>query len=114
MHGNVWEWTLDAYDARHYAKFTGQMVDAEKIINWPTELYPRVLRGGSWYTEEANNCRSASRLESDDDEWRSSDPNSPQSPWWFASEEGLTIGFRIVRPKNPPPRKEWGNTGMPI
>ncbi len=108
MHGNVWEWTLDAFDARHYSKFADRAVDCGKITNWPTELYPRVLRGGSWYTEEASNCRSASRLESDDDQWRTSDPSFPQSPWWFASEEGLTIGFRIVRPKNPPPRKEWG------
>ncbi len=42
MHGNVWEWTLDAYGTRHYAKFVGLTVDAEKIINWPAELYPRV------------------------------------------------------------------------
>ncbi|MGI9429114.1 MAG: formylglycine-generating enzyme family protein, partial [Bythopirellula sp.] len=68
---------------------------------------PRVLRGGSWSTEDPANCRSASRRQSNDDEWRSYDPNSPQSPWWFASEEGQTVGFRILRPANPPPRAEW-------
>ena len=108
MHGNVNEWTLDQYDEEHYAKFADKKVyDASELINWPTELFPRVLRGGSWYTEEEAECRSGARIQSDDDEWRSYDPNSPQSPWWFASEDAQTVGFRIVRPVNPPPRKEW-------
>ena len=38
----------------------------------------------------------------DDDQWRSYDPNSPQSPWWFTSEQGQTVGFRIVRPLKAP------------
>ncbi len=107
MHGNVSEWVLDQHDADHYAQFAGQTVDASEIVNWPTKLYPRVLRGGSWYTEEAAECRSATRIKSDDDEWRSNDPQIPQSPWWFASEEGQTVGFRIVRPATSPPRAEW-------
>ena len=107
MHGNVWEWTLDAYAASHYEQFKGGPVDSQKLIHWPKKLFPRVLRGGSWYTDAATDCRSAARLQSDDDTWRSYDPNSPQSPWWFASEEGQMIGFRIVRPRKPPPREEW-------
>lgn len=104
MHGNVSEWVLDQYDADHYEKFSDETVNASDFINWPTRLYPRVLRGGSWYVEETGECRSATRVASDDDEWRSSDPNVPQSPWWFASEEGQTVGFRIVRPAVSPPR----------
>ena len=77
------------------------------MINWPTKLFPRVLRGGSWSTESTADCRSAVRLQSDDDAWRSYDPNAPQSPWWFASDEGQTVGFRMVRPAVPPPRSEW-------
>jgi hypothetical protein len=52
-------------------------------------------------------CRSAARRPSHDDDWRSYDPNSPQSPWWFASDESQDVGFRIVRPRDLPPRSEW-------
>jgi len=112
MVGNVSEWVLDAYDAEHYkkfaeGKFAGRTIDAADFINWPTKLFPRVLRGGSWSTEDAAECRSAARRQSHDDDWRSYDPNTPQSPWWFASDEGQTVGFRIVRPQVPPPRSEW-------
>ena len=106
MHGNVSEWVLDQYDADHYAKFRGPLVSAEAVINWPIRLFPRVLRGGSWSNELTTDCRSARRRQSDDDTWRSNDPNTPQSPWWFASDEGQTVGFRIVRPAVPPPRVE--------
>lgn len=107
MHGNVGEWTLDAYTADHYAKFAGRKVDAEELVNWPTKLYPRVIRGGSWYDEDPALLRSAVRRGSNDDEWRSYDPNRPKSPWWFASDEGQTVGFRLMRPATPPPRSEW-------
>lgn len=101
MHGNVWEWTHDQYAADHYQAFADKSHDASQLVHWPTKLFPRVLRGGSWDSEPVD-CRSAARLASDDDEWRSYDPNSPKSPWWFASEMGQTIGFRIVRPLDAP------------
>lgn len=103
MHGNVWEWVLDGYQDNGY----GQLAKKQPPINWPTTRFPRVLRGGSWSSEDPLRCRSAARLASDDDLWRSYDPNTPQSPWWFASDEGQTVGFRIVRPLNPPPKEEW-------
>ena len=106
MHGNVAEWVLDEFDAQHYASFAGKLVPARKTIRWPTVLFPRVLRGGSW-DHEIKDCRSAARIQSNDDEWRSYDPNSPQSPWWFASDESQVVGFRIVRPSVPPPKSEW-------
>ena len=80
MHGDVAEWVLDQYDAEHYASLRGPKVTAAEAICWPTQLYPRVLRGGSW-DHAAVDCRSAARGQSSDDEWRSYDPNSPQSPW---------------------------------
>ena len=106
MHGNVEEWVLDQYDARWYAGLKGRSITAAEAILWPTQLYPRVLRGGSW-DDEPSACRSASRGQSDDDQWRGYDPNEPKSPWWFASDASQDVGFRIVRPLEPPPRDQW-------
>ncbi len=105
MHGNVAEWVLDQFHEEGYAKFAGKQVAASEMIAWPTELYPRVVRGGSW-DSEPEYCRCASRVGSSE-EWKSYDPNVPHSPWWFASEEGQTVGFRLVRPQAPPPRDQW-------
>jgi sulfatase modifying factor 1 len=49
---------------------------------------------------------SAARQGSNDDEWRSEDPCYPQSPWWFTSGSAFGVGFRIIRPLNPPPPAE--------
>jgi hypothetical protein len=96
MHGNASEWVLDGYRTHHYSKLKDG-VSANQAIAWPKQLYPRVLRGGSWQMEPVD-CRSAARRKSDDELWRSYDPNSPKSPWWFASEEAQDVGFRIMRP----------------
>lgn len=100
MHGNVAEWTLDEYQADAYAALGSGTVDAVKAIRWPTKLYPRVIRGGSWL-ELADACRSATRQKSDDEEWKLSDPNLPLSPWWFTEEAATGVGMRIVRPLEP-------------
>jgi hypothetical protein len=55
---------------------------------------------------DPENCRSAFRLGSHDDDWRSEDPNIPLSPWWFTSEPALGVGMRILRPLQAPPQKE--------
>ncbi len=104
MHGNVSEWVLDQYHADWYGRRKSS--SAAHVVAWPKKLFPRVLRGGSWDSDAAR-CRCAARRQSDDDTWRSYDPNSPQSPWWFASTQGQTIGFRIVRPLKVPPRDQW-------
>jgi sulfatase modifying factor 1 len=105
MHGNVGEWVLDQYVADHYKQFEGKTVAAPDAIAWPTKLYPRVVRGGSW-DHNPKDCRSAARQLSHDDEWRDEDPNFPQSPWWFTSGPALGVGFRIIRPLNPPAQTE--------
>jgi sulfatase modifying factor 1 len=105
MHGNVGEWVLDEFTADGYKKFAGKSVKAGEAIVWPTKLFPRVVRGGSW-DEDAAACRSAARLASHDDEWRSEDPNFPQSPWWFTTGPSLGVGFRIIRPLNAPAKAE--------
>jgi formylglycine-generating enzyme required for sulfatase activity len=101
MHGNVGEWVLDAYTEDGYKALAGKTTKAADAVSWPTKLYPRVARGGTW-DFDPEQCRSAARLPSSDDEWRREDPNFPQSPWWFTSGDALGVGFRIVRPLSPP------------
>ena len=72
MHGNVHEWCNDWYDSNYYSSSPSQD---------PTGPEPgtfRVLRGGGW-GDNANDCRSASRNGSFQDNWLS------------------LIGFRVVR-----------------
>lgn len=105
VHGNVAEWTLDAYRADAYKAIGNEQpgtgpVHARDAVRWPTKLYPRVIRGGSWL-DLAAACRSASRQKSDDDEWKLSDPNLPLSPWWFTEEPATGVGMRFIRPLTP-------------
>lgn len=99
MHGNVAEWVLDEYDAEHYSTIESGST-AHAAVRWPTQLFPRVIRGGCWF-DEAEQCRSAARSKSDDPEWTLSDPNLPVSPWWFTEDPATGVGFRIVRPLTP-------------
>lgn len=55
MHGNVWEWTRDVYNASYQNLSTE---DSENITAGNPNLL--VLRGGSWYNSSSN-CRSAFR-----------------------------------------------------
>jgi formylglycine-generating enzyme required for sulfatase activity len=97
MHGNVAEWTLDQYFPDTYAKLSTGVVDAKRAVQWPTKLFPRVVRGGSWL-EPAAMSRSAARHPSEDREWKLSDPNIPLSPWWFTEEPATAVGLRVIRP----------------
>jgi formylglycine-generating enzyme len=105
MHGNVAEWVLDEYTADGYRRLAGKLTKSGDAVAWPTKLYPRVLRGGTWDNEPAE-LRSAARMPSSDDEWREQDPNRPMSPCWFTEEISLTIGFRIVRPLATPSKAQ--------
>ncbi len=100
MHGNVAEWTLDQYLPDTYAKLGEGPVSANDAVRWPTKLYPRVIRGGSWY-EAAPFARSAARLKSEEREWKISDPNIPKSPWWYTEEPAMAVGMRVIRPLKP-------------
>ncbi len=100
MHGNASEWVLDQYDAKHYEQLKGKLIDSKEAILWPTRLFPRSIRGGSWL-DEPTSCRSAARYKSDDPDWNMSDPNRPKSPWWFTEEPSMGVGFRIIRPLLP-------------
>jgi formylglycine-generating enzyme required for sulfatase activity len=107
IHGNVGEWCLDQFSREGYKRLEGKTPTAAEAIHWPTKLYPRSIRGGSW-DEDADRLRCAARRGSDDDDWRAEDPNFPQSPWWFTSEPALSVGMRPIRPLTPPPPEERG------
>jgi formylglycine-generating enzyme required for sulfatase activity len=100
MHGNVAEWTLDQYLPNAYAKDGSGPVDSQKIVQWPTKTFPRVVRGGSWLLP-ADAARSAARQPSEEKEWKLSDPNIPLSPWWYTEEPATGVGMRIMRPLKP-------------
>lgn len=105
MYGNVAEWVLDAYSSDGYSDFS-------RLPNRPGDLFrksetrfPRVVRGGSWELD-AVDCRSAARMPSNDDEWKVSDPNFPKSPWWYTESPATGVGFRLLRPLDPPDRAQ--------
>lgn len=108
MHGNVAEWVLDGYDKDHYEKLAAQEgpIPAWEAIAWPTEEFPRVLKGGSWW-DDPERCRSATRMQSNwewtegEKDWKEIDPNLPKSPWWFSEPPGRQVGFRVLRPLEP-------------
>lgn len=98
MHGNVSEWVIDEYTKDGYDRLKGKaIVNWRDAIAWPKKLFPRVVKGGG-FEDDAAGCRVAARRKSDDDDWRSEDPNFPQSPWWFTSQPALSVGFRPIRP----------------
>jgi serine/threonine protein kinase/formylglycine-generating enzyme required for sulfatase activity len=71
MHGNVWEWCLDGFDAKAYErdKPTDPFVDHSDDR--------RILRGGSWH-ETAGFCR------------------APFRNWSPSEIRGSSFGFRVV------------------
>ena len=102
MHGNIAEWTLDAYVESYDASQT----EDPWII--PTKTYPRVVRGGSW-VDGPDALRSSARMASNKS-WKKRDPQIPKSLWWHT--DAPFVGFRIVRPLEAPTedeqKKYWG------
>ena len=98
MHGNAAEWTLDFYQPDTYKKRKQGLV----VNPWvkPSNVYPIVIRGGSW-NDKAQQLRSTARFYSSKN-WKTKDPQIPKSKWWFT--DAPFVGFRIVRPfKTPKP-----------
>ena len=106
MHGNVCEWVLDAYEAEGYAAPTGDEAEAgtdgdadaagplADPVHWPTALYQRATRGGSWNDDPAG-LRSAARTGSHAG-WQRQDPQMPKSIWHHT--DAHFVGLRVVRP----------------
>jgi formylglycine-generating enzyme required for sulfatase activity len=99
MHGNVAEWVLDAYDAQYYAESES---NTSGRVNWPTALYPRVVRGGSW-DSDPEDLRSAARQRSKKG-WKVQDPQLPKSIWYHT--DASFVGFRVLRPLHGAPAEE--------
>ena len=105
MHGNVAEWVLDQYSEDGYAAFAGKPQTTASAFVKPTQIYPLVVRGGS-FDLPAEDARSAARLASDNRAWKEEDPNFPKSPWWYTTEPATGVGIRLLRPLQPVSRAE--------
>ena len=99
MHGNVAEWVIDRYDRNGYPHHVDMVANPFQLGE---ELYPRVVRGGS-YKDKPARLRSAARGYSKRS-WKKRDPQSPKSLWWHT--DAIHIGFRIVRPRTLPNQSE--------
>ena len=99
MHGNVAEWVIDRYDRNGYPYYVDMVANPFQLGE---ELYPRVVRGGS-YKDKPARLRSAARGYSKRS-WKKRDPQSPKSLWWHT--DAIHIGFRIVRPRTMPNQRE--------
>lgn len=104
MHGNVAEWVLDQHFETGY-RSEGIGSEKKDPLAIPTQLYPRVVRGGGWESD-ATALRSAAREGSTED-WISQDPQVPVSIWYLT--DALHVGFRIVRPFHEPSEQEKNN-----
>ncbi|MEL6895915.1 MAG: formylglycine-generating enzyme family protein, partial [Planctomycetota bacterium] len=102
MLGNVAELVVDGYREDTFkvlakkAKKIGGPLNATTTAPWVKEDSRAIARGGHW-DSEAEGTRCASRLLSDEEEWKEEDPNNPKSPWWYTSDPARGVGFRLVR-----------------
>ena len=112
MHGSAAEWVIDTDSEDGYAAWKDKTIDADKDIRWPKTLNNQIVRGGS-FELDAEECRSASFMTTEEEDWKDYDPNIPLSPWWFTTEPATGVGMRIIRPLDAPKdavaqEKFWG------
>ncbi|MBX2950864.1 MAG: SUMF1/EgtB/PvdO family nonheme iron enzyme [Leadbetterella sp.] len=98
--GNVAEWTYDQYSPDFYASLAGKT--AVNPVNPPKELYPHVVRGGS-YQSDLRYLTPTARDYSDPS-WKQIDPQVPKSNWWMP--DAPFVGIRLVRPLKAPSEEE--------
>lgn len=89
---------MDHYEANAYSK-RGAKADNPTTLS--EELYPKVIRGGS-YDDSPEEMTSSKRAASTP-EWKRIDPQIPKSQWWFP--EAPFLGMRIIRPLTPPSKE---------
>ena len=112
MHGNVSEWVLDSFSPDFYKKssadnpvsLAGPANEQNPPVEspWPTKLYGRIVRGGSW-DDDPEDLRSAKRWISEP-EWKIQDPQLPKSVWYHT--DAIFVGMRLVRMSKIPPLSE--------
>lgn len=97
--GNVAEWTLDRYQEDFFDSLPENTFDP---CNIPVNRYPRSVKGGG-FSDPAVALRCAARGRSEP-AWNKRDPQIPKSKWWLT--DGMSVGFRLVRPLQPPAKEE--------
>ena len=109
MHGSVGEWTINQYIKDEYKRFNSlSPMNANRAVTFPTKESPCVVRGGTWESD-VSALRSAARLPSQGDNWKTEDPNGPLSPWWYTDDPTRGIGFRLFRSYKPLPNETIKN-----
>ncbi|WP_425398923.1 formylglycine-generating enzyme family protein [Aeoliella sp.] len=101
MLGNVAEWVIDEF-SEEIERPDADVLSWDQAVNWAKSNEARVLRGG-FYDSAPEDCRVTSRFYSDDELWKSGDPNSPLSPWWYTDYPTTGVGMRVVRSLKPLP-----------
>lgn len=88
MQGNILEYCADKYDSTAYASTP---LDVKNPIS--TNGTEHVVRGGS-FKSDASELRAAARSKTQHLPWLRTDPQKPQSIWWYSDIN--CIGFRVV------------------
>lgn len=102
MLGNAAEQVLDAFRPTGRPELTGKRLGWKEAVAWPGEGDARIAKGG-WYDAEAEEINLVNRMVTEEEDWKSSDPNLPRSPWWYSDYPATGVGFRLVRPLAPIP-----------
>lgn len=100
--GNAAEWVLDSHRTGGRPELAGKVVDWNRGVAWPRDSDAPFAKGG-WYDGEQEEANLRSRMVAAEEDWKSSDPNLPMSPWWYADYPATGVGFRVVRTAEPIP-----------
>lgn len=98
--GNAAELVLDSHRPRGRPALAGKTVGWREGVAWPRDGDARVAKGG-WFDAEPEELSLRTRMVTEDDDWKASDPNLPMSPWWYADYPSTGVGFRVVRTAEP-------------
>ena len=105
MHGNLSEWVLEQYAPDTYQRRKSERFGAP--VRAPVTTLGRddrhIARGGNCENDNMLDLRSARRLHSVP-QWNAQEPGYPHSIWWLT--DAPYVGFRIVRPLEPPKTEE--------